>query len=568
MKHSTPSQLRHWMTHFVIAIASLIAFSAQAAQVEATVSKNIVAVNEVFQLEISIDSNVNPDSLALSALDKDFTYGRPSVSSNSSYINGVVSRTTQWRLAVAAKAVGTFTIPAFRIGATESEPISIQVLKSANSQASANDPKIKLSSKLEKQSLYVGESTKLTVKILIAEQIDQAALVAPKAEGIDIIQLGDDKQAERILNGRRYIEITRQYQLTPQQAGNIVLSGAEFKTNLVRGSRGFGSTLSIPFSKQTDDITLNVKAKPSNYQGLWLPTTDLQLDQNWQPEITTSEFKVGEPITRIITLRIKHVAQSNMPNINIDYPRSVRVYDEKPVYGERDGYTSMMIKQVIIPRTAGELTLPPLKINWWDTNTNQQQTTTVDGITVKVLEGDNSNNVQLPVLDDSQVAPATQVEQPPAEVKIVKDAGMWPWLTAIMTSLWLLTLGMWFKARQRNPLSQSQDTATKAKPTIAQSDEAKIAQLIDAVNHEQTMQVQTLFKQLDRNAYQDDYLVQLEQAINQMMAAHYGQQPKEWDKQTLLSLLAAAKENKQSSANKQVLASLVPEKTQGKPNKR
>lgn len=557
------SRLRHVMAWLALSACALIPVMAQAAQVEATVSKNIVAVNEVFQLMITIDSNVNPNSLDLSALGENFTYGRPSVSSNNAYSNGTLSSSTQWRIAVAAKAVGTATIPSFRIGATTSEPISIKVLKSAN-VATSSEPNIKLSSSLDKQTLYVGESARLTVRILIAEQLDQAALVAPEAKGIDIVQQGEDKQAERLLNGRRYIEITRQYQLTPFESGDIVLKGAQFKTSVVKGSRGFGSTLSVPFDKKTDDITLTVKPKPSNFQGLWLPTADLQLDQTWNPSSTTA--RVGDPITRTLTLRIKDVAQSSMPNLNIDYPSSVRVYSEKPVYGQQNGYTSMMIKQVIIPREVGELRLPPLTINWWNTSSNQQQTTHVDGLTLDVKEGDLSNNVQLPILNEPTSQPTANTANA-VEVQMVKDAGFWPWLTAIVTSLWLLTTGFWLKERhKKRPQLSSQQQAQQAPHSAPSTNGQVLSHLLAAVQANQPIQVQSYYQQWQHCDYQADYIERVAAEVNTMMEAHYSARSHTWDNQALLALLGQANKHLLQSVAHEALAPLTPSQSKKNPS--
>ncbi|MGR5150999.1 BatD family protein [Photobacterium swingsii] len=549
------SLARSYALRLLLGVCALLSVSVHAAQVEATVSKNIVAVNEVFQLVIAIDSNVNPNSLDLSALEDNFTYGRPSVSSNNSYTNGTLSSSTQWRIAIAAKKVGNITIPSFRIGATASEPIELQVLKSANATTS-NEPNIKLSSSLDKPSLYVGESAQLTVRILIAEQLDQAALIAPEAEGIDIVQQGEDKQAERILNGRRYIEITRQYQLTPFESGDIVLKGAQFKTSIVKGSRGFGSTLSVPFEKQAENITLTVKPKPKNYQGLWLPTADLQLEQTWQPSSTTA--RVGDPITRTLTLSIKNVAQSSMPNLNIDYPRSVRVYSEKPIYSQDNGYTRMVIKQVIIPREVGSLALPPLAVNWWNTQSNQQQTTRVEGLAIDVKEGDLSNSVQLPILNDPSVQTTNDTARP-VEVKTVKDAGVWPWLTAIVTSLWLLTTGFWLKARQRNltqvPSPQHAGHTRNATPT---TDEQVFAHLLAAVKANQPIQVQSYYQQWQRSDFQASYIAQVDNEINAMMKAHYSTDSHTWDNQALIKLLEKANKQRHQASTQSALAPLIP----------
>ena len=245
----------------VLFVGWLLSFSmsSYAAQAVATVSKNIVGVNEVFQLTISVDDNVNTNALDLSVLDEDFNYGSPSVSSGTSFVNGVVTRQTEWKIAVAAKEIGELTIPSFRIGASQTDPITMTVMKSANkSTTSPSKPEIKIDAESNKDQLYVGESIRYTVRIRIGEQMSQAALQAPSGDGLNVKQLGEDRQVETVLNGRRYLIITRDYQITANKAGDILLRGAKFTGNLIKGNRGFGSTLQIPFEQQADDLTLSV----------------------------------------------------------------------------------------------------------------------------------------------------------------------------------------------------------------------------------------------------------------------------------------------------------------------
>ena len=63
-----------------------------------------------------------------------------------------------------------------------------------------------------------------------------------------------------------------------------------------------------------EDIKLNVKPIPIDYQGQWLPSELLSLHQEWQP--SPDEFKVGEPITRTITLTVAGLSEEQLPEIN------------------------------------------------------------------------------------------------------------------------------------------------------------------------------------------------------------------------------------------------------------
>lgn len=555
-----------WATMLII--AGFMPAIASAAQAVATVSKNIVGVNEVFQLTVSVDANVNTNALDLSPLANSFTYGRPSVSTNTAMINGVITRNTEWKVAMATNAIGEFTIPSFRIGSSTTDPIVIQSLKSSkNSSTNSAEPDIKLDTEIDKEQLYVGESLRYRVQIRIGEQIDQAALIAPQGNGLDVVQDGDDRQAETVINGRRYIVITRYYQITANKVGSILLEGAKFKGSVIKGSRGFGSSLSLPVDKQAQNLSLDVKGKPAGYQGLWLPTPELQLEQEWQPQVNSqpqsnslpqsSEVRVGEPLTRIITLRIKNAAQSSMPNLSLQYPGSVRVYDEKPVYSSNDGFTSMTVKQVIIPREHGQLTLPALSINWWNTTTGQQETSKLDGLSINVLPGDTSNTISMPLVPAlSDPRPAENAT--PTEVKVVTSSGWWPWTTALFATLWLITLMLWLRAKKNAPTAKSATTSAQV-PTVANP----VEQLIAAVKAGQPLRVQTYYQQWPKQHLNNELISQLEKEVAAMMAATYGKEKGAWDKAALLALLQQvqqAQKNKSHTIKPPALQSLVPPK--------
>ncbi|ELR63855.1 BatD [Photobacterium marinum] len=533
---------------------------AQAAQAVATVSKNIVAVNEVFQLTVAIDDSVSSNALDLSPLDKDFIYGTPNVSSNTSMINGVVTRNTQWRVAIAAKEIGDFTIPSFRIGATTTEPIVLTSMKSSTTSSKPlNQPAIRLDADLDKKQLYVGESFRYKVRLRIGEQMSQASLAPPSGDGLEVRQIGDDRQTETVLNGRRYVIIMRDYQITPTKAGSITLKGAEFNGSVIKGGRGFGSRLQVPVTQQPEDITLSVKGKPAGYQGLWIPTEDLQLEQNWQP--AGAELKVGEPLTRIISLRIKNAEQSNMPNLTLPYPNSVKVYDEKPVYGNEGDYTVMTLKQVIIPRSEGKLSLPPLAVNWWNTQTDKQETSKIAGRELNVLPGDNTNNIVLPSVSNSVPVPQDQPTapvEPQVITQVVTDAGFWPWLTALFAALWLFTTVLWLKARFSKQHVIVPGSGQKIVPPTP------LTGMKQAAEAKEPIKVHTYYKQWAESNPEHPQQEALHQQVTAMMNAHFGKEPEQWDSKELINLLRSLKKNKPAKnkviSENQALAPLVPER--------
>ncbi|MGF1688152.1 BatD family protein [Photobacterium japonica] len=521
---ATLSRWRHSMVALIACALFFFSAASQAAQAVATVSKNIVGVNEVFQLQVSIDDNVSTNALDLSPLSNDFNVGSPQVSSGQNIINGVISRSTSWRVAIAAKAVGEFVIPSFQIGATSTDPITITVMKSANAEAATDTkPNIALSATLEKDTAYVGETLRYSVRLRIGEQMSQASLQPPSGDGLDVKQQGDDSQFETVINGRRYLVITRDYQITPTKDGEILLRGAGFTGSIVKGNRGFGSTLRLPFEEHADDLTLNIKGKPASYKGLWLPTEDLQLAQKWDPE--SPQIKVGEPITRTLTLRIKNAEQSTLPNITLTYPSAVRVYDEKPVYGSEGDYTTMTLKQVIIPRAEGQLALPSLAINWWDTTTDKPQTSKVDGLTLDVQPGDSHSSLMVapPANGNTTIDLAEKNTPQPTAITPQEEpsSGIWPWVCGVLALLWAIFTGLWWHERtQRQALTRA--LAQYATPTLRTlPDTDPLQGMINAVADNQTILLQTYFQQWIKQNPSHPSRESLHLLIEKQMKARY-----------------------------------------------
>lgn len=532
---------------------TLLPLQAIAAQAEATISKNVVAVNQVFQLTVSIDTAINPNSVDFSVLSPDFAYGQPSVSSSTSLINGAMSRNTTWTLAVAAKNVGTATIPAFKIGSSQTTPITITVLKGSQTNNSATDQaNVRVTAEIDKNILYVGESINYRVKILIGEQLSQASLSAPSGDGLTVSQVGQDAQHNIIQNGRRYLVITRNYQLTAEKAGKIIIQGSKFNGNAVRGANGFNSGITVPVNEDARNITINIKPKPIDYKGLWLPTPDLQLQQTWQPQVSNLNdvtTKVGEPITRTITLRIKDVAQSNMPNVNLTYPDTVRIYNEKPEYRTENGYSVMTLKQVIIPRQTGKVTLPPLTINWWNTTTEKQQRSKIKGLTLNVIADPTANN---------QFSSPATITPPAATIhsaKTITAAGIWPWTTLVFALLWLITLVLLIKKRQQTVIAT----------TVTATQTTDITSMLEAaINANEPIKVQTYYQQWRQQQYstlttQPQLLQQLDNEVQAMMATHYSPLDSAWNNQTLLALLTQVKQLTATKKAPMTLSSLDPQ---------
>lgn len=302
------NQIRLLFSAFVL----LLSFQVSAnIELNASVDRNPVMERESFVLKIEANDSVNTNDLDLSSLQRTgFIVGRTATGSQTQIINGSIQKSTTWSVVLTAKQQGTYTIPALKLANASTSPIEVNVVR-ASSSKDYKDESIFIKNTLETSNLYVQQSVKLTTKLYISPQVQlqSGSLSEPTLEGALIQQQGKDKDATEIINGIRYRVIERIYTITPQSSGDFTVVSPTFNGDVTAPSRRRSAFSSFSQSKPVtafgQDFTINVQPIPTSYTGVWLPSSIVQLNEEWSPSKDT--FDVGEPITRTITLTALNV---------------------------------------------------------------------------------------------------------------------------------------------------------------------------------------------------------------------------------------------------------------------
>ncbi len=513
----------------VVLALSFVSPAAMAANVWATVSKNKVVKNEVFQLRVVVDEKVSSDDIDFSALEKDFYVGRPSFGSSINIVNGDRSTRSEWNLTLAAQTLGVANIPAFTVSGASSKPIAIQVTMDTD------EPKVsdlvELRSSLDKTTLYPNESASLRTRLIIKadpRRLQSPNVIPPQVDGLTLAQIGEPKQYQSVLGGVEVTVLDQAYRVTANQPGEYTLQGAAFKGSVVYGNDRTGTTKLISVDTPAKTFAIKVEDKPAGYSGVWLPTSELKLTQTWVaangepiPSSTTHQAKVGDSITREVTLDIEGLSSDRFPNLKISYPQGIRVYEEKPQFTQlENGFTRMTLKQVLIPQQTGDVQLSEINLNWWDSQNKQQKTAHLDGIALAVSPGE-SLNIQVPASQYSA----------PAEVKTVtvSDPGFWPYLTALFALLWVITTALLF--RKRNTSVQNQQ-----KP-IAPLDAS--GRLVSALEEQDHFKAQHCASEWLQEAQISDkaLLADIQNELDEMQKSRFSQQETGWNASKLLKLI-------------------------------
>ncbi|KAB2824806.1 BatD family protein [Aliivibrio finisterrensis] len=172
--------------------------------------------------------------------------------------------------------------------------------------------------------------------------------------------------------------------LYPQEKGRFVVPSTEVNIEVSREGGGNVSgtlysapqqfTAAIPSGLLTDDQT-------------WVSGRNLSIDQQWNR--SSEELKVGDTITRILTIRgedtlamlLPNIINSSSSNEYQSYPQPNQLSDSQT---RGDYFSERKESSVYVLQAGGDLTFPSYQLTWWDLDAQQLKTIEVAGETVKV----------------------------------------------------------------------------------------------------------------------------------------------------------------------------------------
>ena len=460
--------------------------------VTASIDKNPAVVNESIVLTVVADDDVKANALDTRSLMKAFIVGRTSVRTQTSMVNFSTSRTTVWTTVLIAREAGNVTIPAFTIENKQTQPIKLKVL-AANDPVATKQKNIFIDSSLSSTDIYVQQQVTLSVKLYFSAELRRGNLSEPSLEGANISQVGSDKESDQIINGKRYRVIERTYAISPQKSGDFVVQSPRFSGEIMMPSTRRSNFLSFgetkPVSIIGDNIKLTVHPIPVTYQGHWLPSELISLHQEWQPNVnntantndannqnanvkSSSQFMVGEPVTRTITLTAAGLSKEQLPKLNMQVPEGLKVYpDQVELHSSMPN--SRLVSQAvrsfaIVASRAGTFELPEIVIPWWNTITNRQEKAIIAAQTITVIQNPNQqlsqafnnnrseNNQTISVCPENNIDNTTNTLDTEPKM-IIKES----WIQWLYLALWLITSAAWFISIQINKSAKNAPLTTQ-----------------------------------------------------------------------------------------------------------
>lgn len=584
-----------------LTIALSASWSAWAVGLQARINSPQVSEGDSFQLTLTAEGKglTTPD---LSPLSRDFVIRGTSSSSRTSIINGNRQDTTSWVVALSPKKKGQLTIPSLQAGSLSSEELQIKVTDVSQSPKAVGATGVSVSVELEKGPLYLFQEVPLKVRIETIQTLQQAGLIAPQGDAFNLRQVGEDQVSQITRSGRVLTVIERSYMLQIEKSGSMTLPPFVLEGTIADSSRrsrdpffsGFGFNDSFfddlaidpfmsrgkPFRVRSDAIELDVQGKTASTgnSGDWfLPAKKVELTSEWIDNYQT--FKKEKAVVRRIRVQALGARPEQIPTLDLGSNADVKIYldDSSSALMETTQGTvaQKTIELSVVPMKAGDIIVPEIRLEWFNTTTGKPETAVLAAETINVSE----NNISEPLLQNNQaVQPKQQSASMPDKRGSNEDRysttneeqnSYWKYLLFLFL---MLIAGGWFwwyrgleyQNHQSNNHSSSQKFEKSTEKTLGSGiQETELQELQSLIKVVKTSDVQATYKALSRwlrvrnpNSYQ----IALEEQLRALESILFASKKDKavWDKTVLVKVLELLAVDMQCSAKKAVLPPLYP----------
>jgi hypothetical protein len=439
--------------YLLLLMSLLVLASPVAADVRLQLDRNRVTEGETVTLTFVTDDARQSLEADFSVLESDFEILDRRTETQLSIVNGRQTAVVRLLLTVEPRRSGKLTIPPIDFGNTRTRALALQV-DAAPQLAPGELPPVFIEVEVtpEQGPYYVHAQLGLIVRVFYQQNLTEAAISQPEPSPASVRLLQETPyQAER--GGERYRVLERRYAIFPERSGELTLPAMQLSGRLVERR---DSTIWQPTVRgrrvtvESEPLQLQIEPRPPDSTGgTWQPARELSLSQ----QISGSEaLRVGEPVTRTVIIdavgleenMIAEPAWPELPGARIypDQPQGISRDDGEWVLGHKE------FRYAVVPEQEGELVLPELTVEWWDTANDRRRTAVLPAHTLRV---------QPSALVPPEPAADLLARTATADAEPVQSAGSepawWRGLTLTFAVLWLATLFLYWRSRGQRPAS-------------------------------------------------------------------------------------------------------------------
>jgi hypothetical protein len=226
-----------------------------------------------------------------------------------------------------------------------------------------------------------------------------------------------------VVNGMPYNKaLLVSYALFPINAGKKVIDPYKAKATVIEMNTAmsvFGMGRPYTFEKVSKEIPIEVMplptaGKPDSFSGA---VGNFHVTGS----LNTTQVKANQPFS----LKIRFQGVGNVRNIELpplNFPKELEVYDtkkESQFLKTGEGYKEFEV--LLIPRTVGDLKIPPISVSYFDPKTAKYVSQNTPAFQIKVLPGDpgSASPQNLPMTNNAE--PST-IQPVTKDIKYLKTA--------------------------------------------------------------------------------------------------------------------------------------------------
>jgi len=429
-----------------------------------------VTLGETLQLIVAADPDDRDAEPDLTPLKKDFEIRGSSQSTQVQIINGHSSMSANWIIDLEPRHSGIIRIPSLRVGRSRTRPL---VLRVVDAPSISGNPRgdVFLDLGFEPSQVYVGQQLTVRVQIWHAIGFVNASLDDLDVPGAQVSRLGDDVAFSADRDHTRFQVVERRYAVLPGKSGVLHIPQLNFTgvtTAPVSGSlfgmQRFFSTGGRRVHAASKALDIAILAVPKQADPAhWLPARSLDFIDNWGSKVP--EFRVGQPVTRNLTQHATGVLADQLPEIRSPPVEGLRQYPDQPDLS--NGVDGQWLDArrtdhiAYVPIRAGKMTLPELKVTWWDVTRQVPRQAVIAAREITVLPAANaqpalpqgpapaSPQATAPVTPSGSSRPTTAPPKTTTEAaEAVQPGPPWRDLALGFALLWLATLLLWQRSRR------------------------------------------------------------------------------------------------------------------------
>lgn len=407
-------------------------------------------------------SLLNTDMPDMSQLERDWNIvGRPRISKESSNINGNRTAQTRWEVELLPRRSGEVLIPSLSFKGQYTDPIRIQVKDTQTTQPEKTE-NFYFEVEVSSGTHYVQEQLLYIERMYYTVNHEDAVLSEFEVANARVQPLMDAKQYLTVVDGQRIGVYERRYALFPESSGTLTIPGQRFSARVTDRFNRFRGSAETIVSKP---IELQIQPIPDNYpQAPWIPASRFTLEETFSAPPT--EWQVGEPVTRTFTIKATGLSAGQVPPIPMAEVPGVRYYpdqtqDDSSISDQ--GITTVVTQSVaVVPGNTGDLTLPEIRIPWWNTLENRVEYATLPEHNIQVIaaKASTSPSDAIPELTGSDEADSDN-----ATAAETTQSYLIPLIVSIGFNLLLLAaiIGLYLSRKNQTTVTSTEDTAKAEK---------------------------------------------------------------------------------------------------------